>query len=123
MAWVLDADRPVYVQLVERIQMEIVSGKYLPGARLPSVRELALVASVNPNTMQKAMAELERTGLVITQRTNGRVITEDEALISNIREQLAKENVRELMRRMESLGYTKQEALDLIQKLYHEMEG
>ena len=69
MAWELDADRPIYAQLVERIQREIVSGKYQPGEKLPSVRDLAAVAAVNPNTMQKAFAELERSGLIMTQRT------------------------------------------------------
>ena len=81
MAWELDADRPIYAQLVERIQKEIVSGKYQPGEKLPSVRDLAAVAAVNPNTMQKAFAELERSGLIVTQRTNGRTVTEDTELI------------------------------------------
>ena len=85
MAWDLDADRPIYAQLVERIQMQIVSGQYLPGGKLPSVRDLAAVAAVNPNTMQKAFAELERSGLIITQRTNGRTVTEDEEMIRKIR--------------------------------------
>ena len=66
MAWELDADRPIYAQLVERIQKEIVSGKYQPGEKLPSVRDLAAVAAVNPNTMQKAFAELERSGLIVS---------------------------------------------------------
>lgn len=77
MAWELDSDRPIFIQIVERIQMEIISGKYSPGDKLPSVRELAAVAAVNPNTMQKALTELERTGLVYSQRTSGRFITED----------------------------------------------
>ena len=64
MAWELDSDRPIFIQIVERIQMEIISGKYSPGDKLPSVRDLAAVAAVNPNTMQKALTELERTGLV-----------------------------------------------------------
>ena len=68
MAWNMESDRPIYAQLVERIQMQIVSGQYPPGGKLPSVRDLASVASVNPNTMQKAFAELERSGLIITQR-------------------------------------------------------
>lgn len=118
MAWNLDADRPVYTQLVEKIQMQIVSGQYPPGGRLPSVRELAMVAAVNPNTMQKALSELERTGLVITQRTNGRTVTEDADLICNIREQLAKETINELFAKMTALGFTEQEAIDLIQKIY-----
>ena len=83
MAWELDADRPIYAQLVERIQKEIVSGKYQPGEKLPSVRDLAAVAAVNPNTMQKAFAELERSGLIVTQRTSGRAVTEDTELIGN----------------------------------------
>ena len=69
MAWELDSDRPIFIQIVERIQMEIISGKYSPGDKLPSVRDLAAVAAVNPNTMQKALTELERTGLVYSQRT------------------------------------------------------
>ena len=85
MAWDLDNGRPIYAQLVERIQMQIVSGLYPPGSRLPSVRELAAVAAVNPNTMQKAFAELERSGLIVTQRTNGRTVTEDAELIRDIR--------------------------------------
>ena len=77
MAWTLDSDRPIFLQIVERIQTDIVSGRYQPGDKLPSVRDLAAEASVNPNTMQKAFAELERTGLVYSRRTSGRFITED----------------------------------------------
>lgn len=118
MAWDLDADRPIYAQLVERIQMQIVSGQYPPGGKLPSVRDLAAVAAVNPNTMQKAFAELERSGLIITQRTNGRTVTEDEAMIRNIRENLAKEHVDNFFIKMKELGYTEQEAAELIKKKY-----
>ena len=75
MPWELDNDRPIYLQLMERIQQDIVSGIYKPGDRLPSVRDLAVEAAVNPNTMQKALSELERSGLVYSQRTSGRFIT------------------------------------------------
>lgn len=118
MAWDLDADRPIYAQLVERIQMQIVSGQYPPGGKLPSVRDLAAVAAVNPNTMQKAFAELERSGLIITQRTNGRTVTEDEAMIRNIKNELAKEHVDNFFIKMKELGYTEQEATELIKKRY-----
>lgn len=118
MAWDLDADRPIYAQLVERIQMQIVSGQYPPGAKLPSVRDLAAVAAVNPNTMQKAFAELERSGLIITQRTNGRTVTEDEAMIRSIKEELAKEHVDNFFTKMKELGYTEQEATELLKKKY-----
>lgn len=120
MAWDLDTDRPIYAQLVERIQMQIVSGQYSPGTRLPSVRELAMVAAVNPNTMQKAFAELERSGLVITQRTNGRTVTEDTELIGDIKKGLAKEQVNAFFSKMSELGYTQKEASDLIKKYLNE---
>lgn len=116
MAWELDADRPIYAQLVERIQMQIVSGYYAPGGRLPSVRELAAEAAVNPNTMQKAFAELERGGLIITQRTNGRTVTEDAKLIGDIKSRLAKEHVDTYFSKMGELGYMRREAVELLQK-------
>lgn len=85
MAWTLDSDRPIFLQIVERIQTDIVSGRYQPGDKLPSVRDLAAEASVNPNTMQKAFAELERTGLVYSRRTSGRFITEDCHMIEPVK--------------------------------------
>ena len=77
MRWNIRSDAPVYSQLVEHIKLAIVSGEFPLGSRLPSVRELAAEAGVNPNTMQRAFAELEREGLVLTQRTAGRTVTED----------------------------------------------
>lgn len=120
MAWELDADRPIYTQLVDRIQMQIVSGQYPPGSKLPSVRDLAAVAAVNPNTMQKTFMELERSGLIITQRTNGRIVTEDEELIRNVREGLAREHVEQFFVKMQELGYGKPEAEELLRKRYEE---
>lgn len=116
MAWNLDTDRPIYAQLVERIQMQIVSGYYPPGGKLPSVRELAAVAAVNPNTMQKAFADLERNGLIITQRTNGRTVTEDTELIKGIRRSLAKEYVDLYFSQMKNLGYLRREAVEMIEE-------
>ena len=116
MAWNLDTDRPIYAQLVERIQMQIISGYYPPGGKLPSVRELAAVAAVNPNTMQKAFAELERSGLIITQRTNGRTVTEDTELIKGIRRSLAKEYVDLYFSQMKNLGYLWREAVEMIEE-------
>lgn len=115
MAWNLDSDRPIYTQIVEKIQMQIVSGFYHPGDKLPSVRELAAEASVNPNTMQKAFAELERNGLIITQRTSGRTVTEDIEMIKGIQLELAKESIREFFKKMEELGYDKAEIIALIE--------
>lgn len=114
MPWTLDSDRPIYAQLVERLKTEIVSGVYPPGGRLPSVRELAAVASVNPNTMQKAFAELERTGLIITMRTSGRIVTEDTTMINETRKELAMEQVSQFLTRMSKLGFDKTEIIELL---------
>ena len=111
MAWTLQSDRPIYAQLVERLKTEIVSGVYPPGGRLPSVRELAATASVNPNTMQKAFAELERTGLIITMRTSGRVVTEDTAMINETRRELAEEQISQFLTQMNNLGFDRAEII------------
>ena len=89
MPWNLDDSRPIYLQLMERIQHDIISGVYQPGDKLPSVRDLALDAAVNPNTMQKALSELERGGLVYSHRTSGRFITDDSTLLKKIKTDLA----------------------------------
>ncbi len=81
--WEFQSDRPIYTQLVEQIKLRIISGIYKPGDKLPSVRDFAQEASVNPNTMQRALAELEKDGLVYSQRTSGRFITEDIEMIKN----------------------------------------
>lgn len=114
MPWNLNSDRPIFLQIVERIQMDIISGKYKPGDKLPSVRELAAEAAVNPNTMQKAFSELERTGLVYSQRTTGRFITEDTTLIYELKTTLAKEKITEFIALMQQLGFSKEEILVLI---------
>ena len=115
MPWNLNSDRPIFLQIVERIQTDIISGKYKPGDKLPSVRDLASEASVNPNTMQKAFSELERTGLVYTQRTAGRFITEDTELIDELKKDFAKEKITDFIDLMQKLGFSKEEILALIQ--------
>ena len=92
MDWHIAPDDPIYAQLAKQIRLGIVSGEYVPGERLPPVRELALSAGVNPNTMQRALTELEREGMVFPQRTAGRFVTEDAALIAAARETLAREH-------------------------------
>lgn len=114
MPWNLNSDRPIFLQIVERIQMDIISGKYKPGDKLPSVRDLASEASVNPNTMQKAFSELERTGLVYSQRTTGRFITEDTVMIDELKASFAKEKITEFITLMQQLGFSKEEILSLI---------
>ncbi|RKJ19054.1 GntR family transcriptional regulator [bacterium D16-50] len=114
--WNLDSDRPIYVQLVERLQIQIVSGQYAPGQKLPSVRELAAAAAVNPNTMQKAFAELEGSGLVVTQSTSGRMVTEDSDLIRNTRKRMAIQKAEQFFSGMKELGFAKEEAMALLEE-------
>ncbi len=122
MSWDFNDDRPIYMQLMEQIQLRIVSGIYKAGEKLPSVRDMAGDAAVNPNTMQKALTELERTGLVFTQRTSGRFITEDVNMIKNIRNGLARDQIEKFLHNMEKIGYTKQETVQLIEIISKEMK-
>ena len=114
MAWKLDNDRPIYAQIVEKIKLRIISGFYQPGSKLPSVRDLALEAGVNPNTMQKAFAELENSGLLITMRTSGRMVTEDEERISMVRETIAQEKIDAFLQDMRELGFGPEQSFLLI---------
>ena len=116
MSWTLDNDRPIYLQLMERIQRDIIAGVYQPGDKLPSVRDLALEAAVNPNTMQKALSELERSGLVYSQRTRGRFITEDTEMLTQMKKELATEHNQEFFQKMEQLGFSRAELLTLVTK-------
>ena len=114
MPWNLTSDRPIFMQIIEIIQLEIISGKYRPGDKLPSVRDLASEADVNPNTMQKALSELERSGLVYSQRTSGRFITEDVKMIEELKSSLAKEKIHEFLENMQKLGFQKEETIRLM---------
>ena len=120
MAWNLDSDRPIYTQIVEKIQMQIVSGYYKPGDKLPSVRELAAIANVTPNTLQRAFADLERGGLIVTERTNGRFVTEDKEMIRDIQESLAEEQIRTFFVKMQELGFSQNDTVELIQRVSKE---
>lgn len=123
MQWVLDSERPVYIQLVEQIQAGIISGQYKPGDRLPSVRDLAAEATVNPNTMQRALAELERVGLVYANRTSGRFITPDEAMIGKLREQSAQQQAASFLEKLQQLGFGPRQALALLEQVIRDMEA
>ncbi|MDR3729396.1 MAG: GntR family transcriptional regulator [Oscillospiraceae bacterium] len=116
MNWSLRGDAPIYAQLVEQIKQEIVSGGFPPGQRLPSVRDLATEAGVNPNTMQRALAELERDGLVYSQRTAGRFVTEDKLMIEQAKLGLAREQIQQFLQSMSRLGYEKADIVALLQK-------
>ncbi len=114
--WKLNADRPIYLQLAERLELAICSGIYQPGERIPSVRDLAAEAGVNPNTMQRALAELERKNVVVTFRTSGRTVTEDKAMIRETRNALAREQVDEFLKKMKEMGFEKEEIIELLKE-------
>ncbi len=118
--WKLTSDRPVFIQIMEKLKQDIVTGLYSPGDKLPSVRDLAGEAAVNPNTMQRAFSELEREGLVYTQRTNGRFITEDLNLINQLKEQMALDAITNFLSSMQQLGFSKKETLALIEETLEE---
>mgnify|MGYP000500945270 CR=1 FL=1 len=117
MQWDLNSGKPVYLQLVEQIQAGIISGKYRPGDKLPSVREMAAQAMVNPNTMQRAMSELERDGLVYANRTAGRFITSDEELIRQLKKRYITRIISEFLEKMEQLGLNHDEIVSLIDEV------
>lgn len=116
MPWEFNSSSPIYLQIIEHIKLKIAVGEYKAGDKLLSVRELAAEAEVNPNTMQKALSELERDGLLYTQRTAGRFITENAETITELRHQLAGEQLDMFLKKMEKLGYSPKEALGLLEK-------
>lgn len=115
MNWKLSEDRPIWMQLVEQLTLRIVAGAYAPGSAVPAVRALASEAGVNPNTMQRALAELEARGLVETRRTAGRTVTEDLELLRRVRDQLAYARMDEFLVSMRALGYTDAQTRALLQ--------
>ena len=123
MPWNLDSARPIYLQIIERDQMDIVTGHYQQGDKLPSVRDLAQEAAVNPNTMQKALSELERSGLIYSQRTSGRFITEDKELIHQMKKELAAAEVSAFVAHMKQLGITPEEIRQLLAETIEEEEN
>ncbi len=117
MEWNLDDSRSIWPQLREQIMRAIVAGEYKPGDAFPTVRDLAQDAGVNRNTMQRAMAELEGDGLLITNRTSGRKVTDDQKLILKIKEELAQKNIENFIDEMQSLGYTAEEAVKMAERV------
>ena len=116
MTWQFQNDAPIYSQLIAQMTQRIVAGLYKVGEKLPSVRDLAAEAGVNPNTMQRALTELERDGLMYSQRTAGRFVTEDEEMIHNAKSKLAQEQIAQFLSAMTNLGYDMPEIVALLQK-------
>ena len=120
MQWKLSDDRPIYVQLMETITAAIASGTLAAGSRLPSVREMAAQAGVNPNTMQRALAELERDGLLYSQRTAGRFVTDQSDRITQKRKELAMQQIRIFLSSMKEMGYSSEQTQNLFQQAVKE---
>lgn len=115
------SNTPIYLQLIDLIKLQIISGKLKPGDKLPSVRELAMEYGVNPNTMQKALSELEWEKLVYTVRTTGRYVTEDANLVRQLRKELAEMRISEFFAELKKLGYSKEEIQQLLESYIEEM--
>ena len=116
MEWKFRSDLPIYTQLVEQIKLGIVSGSLRPGERLMSVRDMATEAGVNPNTMQRALQELERDGMVYSQRTAGRFVTENMQVIERAKKKCAEEQIRSFLGAMKKLGYQREEIFALLKE-------
>jgi GntR family transcriptional regulator len=114
MAWDFRDDQPIYAQLVDRLKRAVAAGEYPPGGKLPSVRELASNAGINPNTVQRAFGELERDGLVITQRTSGKFVTDSAEQIESVKKQLAESEIHHFIVSMRTLGYDLAQAQSML---------
>lgn len=117
MKFEFDNNIPIYIQLVEQLKIYIISGNIKPGERLPSVRDLALQTKVNPNTMQKALVELEDLKLIYTERTNGKFVTEDKNLIDKLKYEYANDLSNQYFSSMESIGFTKNETIEYLKEM------
>ncbi|MDR2742325.1 MAG: GntR family transcriptional regulator [Treponema sp.] len=110
------AERPIYTQLMDKIKGQIAAGRLTPGEKIDSIRDLAAFYAVNPNTVQRALSELERDGLLSTRRASGKMVTEDEQVIKELRSRLASERIEALLSAMESLGFSAGETRELFDR-------
>ncbi len=116
MDWKLEDDRPIWLQLSQQLTRRIITGVYPPGSKLPPVRELAAEAGVNPNTMQRALAQLEQEGLARADRTAGRLVTQDTEILDRVRRAEAQAVIRQYLDAMAALGYPAREAAAILQE-------
>ena len=122
MLWKFSQDIPIYIQIIAQMESDIASGMLSPGEKLSSVRELAAQANVYPNTMQKAFTELERKGLVFSQRTSGRFVTNDPERLSSLKTELAEREITNYLSRMGRLGFSAEDALHQLSELVKKKE-
>lgn len=117
MSWDFDPKRPIYLQIAEKLRGDIFSAVYPLSSKFPTVRDLAVQASVNPNTMLKALQLLEAEGFLITHRTTGRVVTDDLSKLQQKKEGKTHEIVEKFAQDMKQLGYTKEEIIQIVKEL------
>ncbi len=115
MSWSFSNDKPIFQQLKDIIVLKIIKGEYPPGAKLEGVRELAVNAGVNPNTMQRALSDVEETGIIYTMRGDGRYVTDDKEKINEVRSAYVAEKIDGFLNSVGELGLDKKEILDAIQ--------
>ena len=114
MSFNFNDELPIYLQIIEHIKMQIISKKYLPNQKIPSVRELSFELEVNPNTVQKALFELENIGLIYTERTNGKFVTDNEQLIEDTKNQTIQKMIDEFYVSMNKLGIDNEQVLQIL---------
>lgn len=117
MGFIFDNERPIYVQLVEQIRLKIISGEYKMNEKLPSVRDFASEAKANPNTVQRALVKLEEEGLIYTESTSGKFVTNDENIINDMKNNIIKAKVSTLISDMEGLGIKKEEIIKYLKNM------
>jgi DNA-binding transcriptional regulator YhcF (GntR family) len=110
---IFQTERPIYIQLMEELKGQIAAGRLAPGVKIDSIRELAAFYAVNPNTVQRALTEMEREGLLSTKRASGKTVTEDVGMIRKLRATLASGRMEALLSAMESLGFSPGETREL----------
>lgn len=116
MNWEFDNDRPIYKQLCEQIKLFVLMGVYKEGEKIPSVRDLAFETKVNPNTVQKALAELENEKYLVTDRTNGKYVTDNLKFIEKVKEEMIDLKLNEFLDLMNKFGVTKKEVIKLLKR-------
>ena len=116
MAWSFSNDKLIYLQIAERIVLSVISGEYSSGAQIPSVRQLALDAAVNPNTVQHAFTQLENEGIIISKGTLGRFVTEDTLIIENCRKKLAEQTIKEFAKNIKPFNLSKQDIINMLEE-------
>ena len=116
MSWTFKEGIPIYTQLIEQIKMHIARGEFKPGDQVPPVRELALEAGVNPNTMQRALAELEREELLYSVRTSGRFVTEDKEKLDDLKRSLGRGFIEDMFESLRNLGMSDGDIIAAVQQ-------